>query len=360
MPLSKISARFRKAADAPAPAPIASEPADEAAAAATEPVESVAASPKVAAAPAEPVVRASRLVEGARKPFTQQVSLAAIRQAATTAAIAGRPAAKPIAAAVALAAMLGLGYGLGASGRADTSATAARLAEATEGLRQSHGEMARLAAELKGVKTSVEGLRGSRTDISAKQAQLFDKLDRSSQDNAARIGKLGEQLDRVEKAQRDPARLQAFVERLDRIERGMQTAGAPPHSAPAMPVASAPTPPPKPTAVLKEAAADVQQTGSLAESKPKQDISKQDLAKHDVAKQDNGKPEPDPRKTQLEGYAVRDIDDGYALIETKSGRFVEVSVGQTLPGIGKVEAIERRGRQWVVVTAKGFVGERWN
>ena len=31
---------------------------------------------------------------------------------------------------------------------------------------------------------------------------------------------------------------------------------------------------------------------------------------------------------------------------------------RSVPGIGRVEAIERRGRQWVVVTAKGFIAER--
>ncbi len=29
--------------------------------------------------------------------------------------------------------------------------------------------------------------------------------------------------------------------------------------------------------------------------------------------------------------------------------------GDTLPGAGRVEAIERQGRQWVVVTRQGFV-----
>jgi len=31
-----------------------------------------------------------------------------------------------------------------------------------------------------------------------------------------------------------------------------------------------------------------------------------------------------------------------------------------IPGIGRVEAIERRGREWVVVTARGLIAtESW-
>jgi hypothetical protein len=30
--------------------------------------------------------------------------------------------------------------------------------------------------------------------------------------------------------------------------------------------------------------------------------------------------------------------------------------GGILPGVGKVEAIERRGARWVVLTDKGFIG----
>ncbi len=66
----------------------------------------------------------------------------------------------------------------------------------------------------------------------------------------------------------------------------------------------------------------------------------------------------DPRKTQLDSHILRDVDDGVALIEARNGRVLEVHPGQVVTGLGKIETIERRGRQWIVVTSKGFIGER--
>ncbi len=57
----------------------------------------------------------------------------------------------------------------------------------------------------------------------------------------------------------------------------------------------------------------------------------------------------------LEQYALRDVFDGAAIIENRSRRLFQVMPGDTLPGAGRVEAIERQGRQWVVVTRQGFV-----
>jgi hypothetical protein len=235
--------------------------------------------------------------------------------------------------AIAAGLVLAAGLGFGAarlSSPAEPQEAALRWSEAATGLRQSHDDLAQTLAELRHLKLSVESVKGERdrlrTDLSAKQVQVSERLDRLATDNAARIGKLAEQMDRMEKTQRDPARLQDFVDRLDRIEKKTQLVGdkvaAPPRVA---------------------AAADVSQTGSLAEAKPAPKA-----------------PDPEPRKTPLDGYVLRDVADGFALVEGKNGRMVEVQVGQMLAPGNRVEAIERRGRQWVVVTAKGFIAEpRW-
>ena len=60
-----------------------------------------------------------------------------------------------------------------------------------------------------------------------------------------------------------------------------------------------------------------------------------------------------PRPT-LAGYSVLDVRDGIALIQTRDGP-QEVSPGDYLPGIGRVERIEKRGRQWAVVTSLGAI-----
>ena len=38
-----------------------------------------------------------------------------------------------------------------------------------------------------------------------------------------------------------------------------------------------------------------------------------------------------------------------------TGVMVEVSPGDILPGVGRVEGVERHGREWVVVTRQGLV-----
>jgi hypothetical protein len=226
----------------------------------------------------------------------------------------------------------GLGFGAARFATPAEPQTDLRWSETAAGLRQSHDDLTQTMAELRNLKLAVESVKGERdrirSDLSGKQARTDERLDRLGSDNAARIGKLAEQMDRMEKAQRDPARLQDFVERLERIEKKAQL------------VADKVSAPPKPVAAA--APADITQTGSLADAKP-------------VAKA----PELDPRKIPLEGYVLRDVADGFALVEAKNGRMVEVQAGQMLAPGNRVEAIERRGRQWVVVTAKGFVGERW-
>ncbi|HEY0570092.1 MAG TPA: hypothetical protein VGD16_00990 [Enterovirga sp.] len=237
-----------------------------------------------------------------------------------------------IAAGLVLAA--GLGYGAARLAPAAEPPAELRWSEAAAGLRQSHEDLAQMMSELRHLKLAVDGAKTerdrTRADLS-KQAQFGERLDRLANDSAARLGKLVEQVDRIEKTQRDPARLQPFAERLDRIEKQIQLVA---DKMTAKPVAAMVVP-------------DVTQTGSLAETRPA------------AAKAADKAPDLDPRKTPLEGYVLRDVSDGFALVEAKNGRMIEVQTGQMLGAGNRVEAIERRGRQWVVVTSKGFVGERW-
>lgn len=315
--------------------PTDARPADEAAAMASE----------APTAPAEPVRRAARMIEGVR-PFERRLR----------GALAGTAWRRPAAIAAAVVMTGGLGYaaghGLHRSGSAEQVA-ALRLGEATSAMRRGHEEMIRLGGELKAMKVAVDALKGERErargELLGKQAQLSDKVERTNAETVGRIGKVAEQLERIERAQRDPQRQQGLIERLERIEKHVASAKPSETAAVPVPVASAtPTPPAKPAGIAS-AVQDVTQTGSLPDARkmePKADL-KADL-----------KPEPDPRKVQLDGYVLRDIDDGYALIEMKNGRFVEVAAGGVLPGIGRIESIERRGRQWVVLTPKGYIGER--
>lgn len=54
-------------------------------------------------------------------------------------------------------------------------------------------------------------------------------------------------------------------------------------------------------------------------------------------------------------WALREVLDGVAVIEDRKRRILEVSRGDVVPGLGRVEAVEKRARTWVVVTKQGVV-----
>ncbi|MGU3560147.1 hypothetical protein [Methylobacterium radiotolerans] len=63
---------------------------------------------------------------------------------------------------------------------------------------------------------------------------------------------------------------------------------------------------------------------------------------------------------QVSDWALREVQDGVAVIEDRAHRILEVAKGDVVPGLGRVEAIERRGRDWTVSTVGGLiVPQRW-
>jgi hypothetical protein len=62
-------------------------------------------------------------------------------------------------------------------------------------------------------------------------------------------------------------------------------------------------------------------------------------------------------KPTLDGWLVRGVHDGVAWVEGRNGVIHEVGLGQNIPGAGRVEAIQRRGRDWIVVTSRGVIVE---
>ena len=68
-------------------------------------------------------------------------------------------------------------------------------------------------------------------------------------------------------------------------------------------------------------------------------------------------PAPKPIKSEpVDGWVLREVYNGAALVENRNRRLYEVMPGGMLPGVGRIEGIERRGARWVVVTDKGFIG----
>jgi hypothetical protein len=183
---------------------------------------------------------------------------------------------------------------------------------------QAEPETRRVAADLRALRGSVDGLKDGiergRQEASQRAGQATDRLDRlqrADQDSASRLAAVAERLERMEKDQNP--RLGEIAARLDRIEKQLAS----------VPTAAAPK------------AAEPSVTGSVVEKTP-------------------------PKKAPIEGWVLREVYDGSALVEGRNRRLREIAPGQTLPGAGKIESIERRGRTWVVVTDRGIItSQQW-
>ena len=71
-------------------------------------------------------------------------------------------------------------------------------------------------------------------------------------------------------------------------------------------------------------------------------------------------PAPKPEVARLptvEGWVLREVADGGALIEGRKGIY-EVYAGDPIPGLGRVDAIRKQDGRWVVVTSKGLIVAR--
>lgn len=220
-------------------------------------------------------------------------------------------------------------------------------------------EWARLASRIEA--GTAESVRLA-TDLSLlrdRTIQAHDTADKGRAEAHARLGQIAERLERVQRQDGDLAgkvaalteRLTAMAERQDQADREQaarlaaltdkldkrqgSSAQLPAVQAPVahqVPVAPAPAPVAAVAAPAKHAAAEPALTGSLPD-----------------------KPAPAAKPGTIEGWVLRDVYDGMAMIENRNRRLVEVGPGDTLPGAGRVEAIERRGRSWVVVTSKGVI-----
>jgi hypothetical protein len=57
----------------------------------------------------------------------------------------------------------------------------------------------------------------------------------------------------------------------------------------------------------------------------------------------------------LQDWAVREVQNGRALIESRFGGVFDVGAGSVLPGVGRVDSIKRQDGQWLVITARGTI-----
>jgi hypothetical protein len=214
----------------------------------------------------------------------------------------GKPRLAALAAVLALATVTGaFGGALGAAGLGrfvgnDATSAGNRTFEAT---------VARIDADILNLKLSVE---------------------HTSKTGMSQYNRTSERLDRLEKAQAEPAaKLAKLSEAVEKLRAASPVAPAVAAPVASMPAAAAPI-------AAKEA------TGSIAPAPAAADAPKVELA----------------RLPTVEGWVLRGVFNGVALIEGRRGIY-EVYAGDPVPGAGRVDAIRRQDGRWVVITSKGLI-----
>jgi hypothetical protein len=161
--------------------------------------------------------------------------------------------------------------------------------------------------------------------IDADIVALKASLEQTGKAGVSQFNRTSDRLDKLEKAQAEPmARIAKLSEAMDKLR------AAPP--------------------ALSAQAAAKETTGSIT---PAQAAVPAQAAAPAVA----------PPKTEVgrlptvEGWRLRDVARGGALIEGRSGLY-EVYAGDPVPGLGRIDAIRRQDGRWVVVTSKGLIVAR--
>ena len=174
---------------------------------------------------------------------------------------------------------------------------------------------------------NTSALESSMARIDADIQSLKMGLDHTSKMGMSQFNKTSDRLEKVEKAQAEPA---AKLAKLSEAVEKLRTAPAPAVVAAATPAATKDVTGSVSPPVTPAAAAPVPTPAAMSE----------------VA-----------RLPTVEGWVIRDVGRGGALIESRRGLF-EVYAGDSIPGLGHVDAIRRQDGKWVVVTSKGLIVAR--
>jgi hypothetical protein len=179
-------------------------------------------------------------------------------------------------------------------------------------------------------------LEASLSRIDSEVQALKSGLDHTSKLGMNQFNKTSDRLDKIERAQAEPAgKLAKLSEAVDKLRAAPVAA----------PVAAAATP--AASSVAKDT------TGSIGPVPAQQQVAAQapkTEAKLD-AKNEVG------RLPTVDGWVLRDVAYGGALIDSRRGTY-EVYAGDMIPGLGRVDAIRRQDGRWVVVTSRGLIVAR--
>jgi hypothetical protein len=218
--------------------------------------------------------------------------------------------------------------GEGSSGKRRISAMAAVVALATVagalgGALATAGFGHLMSGETASAAANTGALEASIARIDADIVALKAGVEHTSKVATGQFNKTSDRLDKVEKAQLEPAaKLAKLSEAVDKLR-------AAPAPAPVAAAASAPS---------REVTGSVSQPAAVATAVPAAAPPKPELG----------------RLPRVEGWVLRDVANGGALIEGRQGVF-EVYAGDPVPGLGRVDAIRKQDGKWVVVTSKGLI-----
>jgi len=154
-------------------------------------------------------------------------------------------------------------------------------------------------------------------------ATLKLSIEGSAKQSSAQIGKIADRMDRAEKTQADTsAKLARTTESLDRLDHRLAGNGS--------------------------AAGPGEATGSLPPGPVGRTATLADPGRP-------GAPAPAP---VLEGWVLRDVFNGGAMIQSPRNGILEVIPGDSVPGLGRIEGIRRQDGHWVVLTSRGLIVSR--
>ena len=162
----------------------------------------------------------------------------------------------------------------------------------------------------------VSSLESNQRPLEAELDALRARLDRGDRNDPAAIGPV-------------ITKLQELIERLDRIERSAAVAALSKVPQPA--VANNSIPGTTPTALAPDVAAT-----TAAKSR------------------DNALT---AETNKIPNWILREVIDGTAILQGPRG-IIEVSTGDLIPGVGRVQSIAKKGGRWIVATSKGVISAR--
>jgi hypothetical protein len=168
-----------------------------------------------------------------------------------------------------------------------------------------------------------QALEASVARIDADVLSLKTSVDHTSKLGMSQFNKTSERLDKLEKAQIEPAA------KLAKLSEAVEKLHAAPPPAPVPVAAAAPAP-------AKEVTGSISAPAAAPAAAPKVEVA---------------------RLPTVEGWLLRDVANGGAVIEGRQGIF-EVYAGDPVPGLGRVDAIRRQDGHWVVVTSRGLIVAR--